>query len=266
MADSLIVQRGDNLWSIARRYGTTVEALVRLNPRIKNPNLILRGSKLLLPDNISGTVAPVQSASGYFAKAVRAVEAVPGKMHDLVVGHPADASSSVMHDHLAKPVRSKSVNLSEKKARFQEVASLAAKAGDPHPEIVAAQWALESGFGKTASGENNLFGIKARPGDGFSSTPVATHEVVHGKSVPMIQNFRNYASKLGSITDRVAFTQKNPIYRKAGYFEASTPLEAANALHKAGYATDPAYASKLTSIIRSMGGDVNAPSGTSYSA
>ena len=42
------VQRGDTLWDIALRFGTTVSALVRLN-NIQNPNLILPGQVLRLP-------------------------------------------------------------------------------------------------------------------------------------------------------------------------------------------------------------------------
>ena len=34
------------LWSISLLYGTTVEALVNLNPQIKNPNLIYPGEQV----------------------------------------------------------------------------------------------------------------------------------------------------------------------------------------------------------------------------
>lgn len=42
------VRPGDTLWGIARRYGTTVEALVREN-HIPNPNLIYPGQVLRIP-------------------------------------------------------------------------------------------------------------------------------------------------------------------------------------------------------------------------
>ncbi len=42
------VKQGDTLSSIARRYNTTVAALLRLNPR-KDPNLIYVGETLLIP-------------------------------------------------------------------------------------------------------------------------------------------------------------------------------------------------------------------------
>jgi LysM repeat protein len=40
-----IVQKGDTLTAIAKRYNTTVQKLVKLN-NIKNPDLILVGQKL----------------------------------------------------------------------------------------------------------------------------------------------------------------------------------------------------------------------------
>ena len=40
------------------------------------------------------------------------------------------------------------------------IAEMATKAGAKYPHLVAAQWALESGFGKHQSGKNNFLGIK----------------------------------------------------------------------------------------------------------
>lgn len=40
------VKNGECLWVIAKRYGTTVEELRRLNPQIKNPNLIYGGQEV----------------------------------------------------------------------------------------------------------------------------------------------------------------------------------------------------------------------------
>ena len=39
------VKSGDTLWGISRKFGTTVNALVKLN-HIKNPNLIYAGDVL----------------------------------------------------------------------------------------------------------------------------------------------------------------------------------------------------------------------------
>ena len=43
-----VVRRGDTLSSIARRFNTTVEELLRLNPR-EDPDLIFVGETLLIP-------------------------------------------------------------------------------------------------------------------------------------------------------------------------------------------------------------------------
>jgi LysM repeat protein len=42
------IQRGDTLWALSRRFGTTVEALARANG-IANPNLIYAGANLKVP-------------------------------------------------------------------------------------------------------------------------------------------------------------------------------------------------------------------------
>lgn len=40
------VVKEDTLWAIARKYGLTLEALIALNPQIRNPNLIRVGDKV----------------------------------------------------------------------------------------------------------------------------------------------------------------------------------------------------------------------------
>ena len=47
--NSYIVQRGDTLFSIALRFETTVQALLRINPQIGNPNLIFPGQQISIP-------------------------------------------------------------------------------------------------------------------------------------------------------------------------------------------------------------------------
>lgn len=53
-----IVRNGDTLRKVAKRHGTTPEALAKLN-NIKNPSLIRAGQKLILPEKS----APVQEAA-----------------------------------------------------------------------------------------------------------------------------------------------------------------------------------------------------------
>ncbi|HBT20708.1 MAG TPA: hypothetical protein DEA47_05040 [Peptococcaceae bacterium] len=49
----VIVQRGDTLWKIAKRYNTTVEAIMKLNPGI-DPNNLQIGQKIRIPCTIKG--------------------------------------------------------------------------------------------------------------------------------------------------------------------------------------------------------------------
>lgn len=43
------VRRGDTLWDLSRAYGTSVDAIMRSNPHIKNRNLIITGDHLVIP-------------------------------------------------------------------------------------------------------------------------------------------------------------------------------------------------------------------------
>ncbi|CCO08584.1 DUF3794 and LysM peptidoglycan-binding domain-containing protein [Desulforamulus hydrothermalis] len=44
-----VVQRGDTLSKLAQRYGTTVQAILAVNPQITNPNLITVGQTIKIP-------------------------------------------------------------------------------------------------------------------------------------------------------------------------------------------------------------------------
>lgn len=124
------------------------------------------------------------------------------------------------------------------------------------PSVKLAQAALESGWGKSVVG-NNLFGIKAAGarspywhGEAVSS---GTSEFQNGSYVSTSGKFRKYATIGDSIRDHTYFLQQNGRYRTAGVFNAATPEDQAKALQRAGYATDPSYASKLISIINTYG-------------
>jgi flagellum-specific peptidoglycan hydrolase FlgJ len=137
-------------------------------------------------------------------------------------------------------------------SRFYDVLNAAQRAGDPHPEIIAAQWAQESGWGKIPSGKNNLFGIKVIGDE--AGTVRHTHEYVNGQSKPKLAKFKDYDSIDASVADRAKFTRKNQRYAAAGYFTSdASPADIVNALQKARYATDPEYANKLIGVLKGVG-------------
>ena len=50
-----IVTKGETLGAISKRYGVTVDAIVKANPFIKNPNKIYIGDKLKIPGKAAPT-------------------------------------------------------------------------------------------------------------------------------------------------------------------------------------------------------------------
>jgi len=72
-----VVSRGDTLYSVARRYGTTVNAIVRTNG-LRNPNWIYVGQKLIMPatttassSSSSASVHVVQRGENLYRIALR---------------------------------------------------------------------------------------------------------------------------------------------------------------------------------------------------
>lgn len=131
---------------------------------------------------------------------------------------------------------------------YSAVYAAAKERGIPNPEVVAslgaAQTSLETGYGKHMVG-NNAFGIKGSGSAG--SVNANTQEFVNGRMVGMKQNFRAYDDVTQSAGDFVDMMLKNP-KRYGGVLNATTVEEAIAAQARSGYATDPAYGSKLKSI------------------
>jgi hypothetical protein len=134
---------------------------------------------------------------------------------------------------------------------FQDVMAVSSAAGFKFPMIAAAQWALESGYGSAHSGKNNVFGIKG------AGNTVSTQEFVNGKMISTSASFRNYNSPLESAQDYVGL-MGNSRYAP-GIAAARTPREAIQAIAAAGYATDPAYVSKVVKIMTDNGVAVDMP-------
>ena len=126
------------------------------------------------------------------------------------------------------------------------VLAAAKKAGAKYPEVVAAQWALESAWGEHTSGENNFFGIKATGSEPYSTC--TTWEHYDGKDVTIQDKFRDFDSLQECIDDLVIKWYQD--YRGyKGVNRAQSVGECCQLLVAENYATDPNYASKLMSII-----------------
>lgn len=203
----------------------------------------------------SAITSGVKTVGGIVAAGADAAASAASNVYSGAV----DAASAGM-ENVAKAFEVRSSLKGPRKDNFMSVYRAAEQAGDPHPAIVAAQWALESGWGKKESGKFNYFGIKARKGE--PGTVRRTREVRNGRDVMEDHKFTDYPSLEAGIQGRVNFINENARYRKAGYYSAKTPYEAALALVRGQYATDPKYATLLGKIMAGMGIDPSKPSGT----
>lgn len=130
---------------------------------------------------------------------------------------------------------------------WESIYKIAKKAGAKFPEVVAAQWALESGWGKHTSGKNNFFGLKG------SGTAVDTKEFLNGQWVTIKAGFIDFPDIATCVTYLVDRWYKD--YKNfKGVNRASNRNECAQLLVKEGYATDPDYATKLIQIMDRQSG------------
>ncbi|TDP71649.1 flagellar assembly peptidoglycan hydrolase FlgJ [Roseateles toxinivorans] len=131
--------------------------------------------------------------------------------------------------------------------------AVAAQTGIPASFMIA-QAAHESGWGKReithkdGTSANNLFGIKAGANWKGPVAEVQTTEYIDGKPQKVMAKFRAYASTEEGFRDYANLLTGNERYKNV-VANAATPESFARGLQKAGYATDPAYADKLTKVI-----------------
>ncbi len=131
--------------------------------------------------------------------------------------------------------------------------AVSAATGIPSRFMVA-QAALESGWGRReirnadGSASHNIFGIKAGAHWKGKVTEVTTTEYVNGMPQKRIERFRSYDSYADAFADYAKTLTGSARYRDV-LASASDAAGFAHGLQKAGYATDPLYAQKLTRVI-----------------
>jgi flagellar protein FlgJ len=172
----------------------------------------------------------------------------------------ASGAASVSNASAAPP-------LTGRQAEFVRVHQDAARAAEAASGIPAAftiaQAAHESAWGqreiKNADGSpsHNLFGVKAGAGWTGATTEITTTEWVGGEPQKVTAKFRSYASYADAFRDYAQLMKTSPRYSGAVAAATAAPASAAtgqgfaSALQRAGYATDPGYASKLSRLINS---------------
>jgi len=138
--------------------------------------------------------------------------------------------------------------------QHEQAAAAAQKASGIPATFMLAQAGHESGWGRRelrhadGSPTHNLFGIKAGAGWKGAVAEVTTTEYVNGEPRRLVQRFRAYANAAESFADYAALMKNQPRYQAVR--EAGGDARAfANGLQRAGYATDPLYADKLSGAI-----------------
>jgi flagellar protein FlgJ len=140
----------------------------------------------------------------------------------------------------------------------------ASRASGIPAQFLLAQAALETGWGKSelrqADGQAsyNVFGIKAGQNWNGATVDATTTEYLDGVAQQRVERFRAYGSYAEAFKDYASLMAGNPRY--AAVLGNTDATGFAQGLARAGYATDPAYAEKLTRIIN------NFPSRTSLVA
>ena len=156
---------------------------------------------------------------------------------------PRGASGKVQAPH----VRSFQEKLAVHAAEAERATGIPAK-------FMLGQAALETGWGKReirnadGSASNNLFGIKAGPGWTGKVATATTTEFINGVAHTKVEKFRAYATPAESFKDYAKLITTNPRYDQV-LAHAKDATGFAHGLQRAGYATDPQYAAKLTRII-----------------
>ena len=122
-------------------------------------------------------------------------------------------------------------------------------------QLILAQTAQETDWGqKVLPGTHNLYNIKAIGGWKGKSKKFKVREFSKKskKWVSEDQSFRVYPSYKESLHDWITFLRDNPRYTAAGLFQkdAKGDLDKqAQALQKAGFATDPNYAKNIINVF-----------------
>jgi flagellum-specific peptidoglycan hydrolase FlgJ len=122
-----------------------------------------------------------------------------------------------------------------------------ATAAGLNAQIIVAQLRLESANGKKTSGRHNYAGIKALKGQ--ASESVLTTEFEGGQFIKKRYAFRSFSSPAEFVTAYISLITNR---RYGAAYKIQDNQEAAKAIKAAGYATDPAYATKLTVVANSV--------------
>ncbi len=198
-----------------------------------------------LPGGLSEAIAKQLERQMGGTHAASAAAATPGAMAPAATAAPLRGAEALS-------------DVGTRQAQFVRNHTDAARSAEAQSGIPAgfmvAQAAHESGWGRReilnadGSSSHNLFGIKAGPGWKGAVAEVTTTEYINGEPRKVMAKFRAYGSYAESFNDYAKLMKESPRYGQV-VANASTARGFSEGLQRAGYATDPAYADKLTRVI-----------------
>jgi flagellar protein FlgJ len=174
----------------------------------------------------------------------------------------ASAKASAPVESATRPTnktpRTPTTNQADFVRKHSDVASKIEKSSGIPASYMLGQAGHETGWGKFEIKQKggapsfNLFGIKAGAGWTGKVAEVTTTEYVNGVAQKKVAKFRAYDSYEDSFKDYANLISESPRYAKVKaqvQTGASSVHAFASGLQKAGYATDPEYAAKLSRAI-----------------
>ncbi len=255
------------LWATRSAAADQAAAAASASGEGRNDMALLNARRLSLPtkltDRLLAGIVPSATAATNVANSPmpsRAVAAAGGKNGDWTMDPnlaPAPEYVRTMAQPPLAPAKRAFSNADQFVETMLPLAKEAAARIGVDPVMLVAQAALETGWGKSimrqqdGSSSHNLFGIKAAGSWKGPEARAITSEFRDGKMVKETADFRSYTSYADSFHDLVSLLQNNNRYKEV-VNSADKPEQFVKELQKAGYATDPDYASKISQIAKQM--------------
>ncbi len=170
---------------------------------------------------------------------------------NLLPGNPGAEA----HPQASAPGSSKPAHVRAFQQKFTREAEEASRTTGIPAKFMLGQAALETGWGKKVivaadgTSSHNLFGIKATKGWAGKTVETTTTEYVNGVAYRKKEKFRAYDSYADSFKDYARLLKSSARYQNV-LANSRDATSFAQGLQRAGYATDPQYAAKLTRIIQ----------------
>ena len=208
------------------------------------------------PGHSAAPASEAPAAGAARSTAIRTAYAAPVSLAPMPPSGAAAAGGAVASAEPPRAAAGLPARVQSFVERLGDAARTAARATGIPETLILAQAALESAWGRReVRGDDgapsfNVFGIKADRSWRGPVTEATTTEVIGGVAQKVRARFRAYGSYEEAFADYARFLTGNPRYGRV--LGEADPTRAAQELQRAGYATDPDYASKLVRVMKRL--------------